>query len=76
MKGCRGCPSCCILVGDVKAELRMGEQPEEEDEDKAAGGGSRAEVGSGRLLGGTGAVGIIGNGGIDPAGVVVVVVIP
>jgi len=54
----------------------MGEQPVEEDEDKAAGGGSRAEVGSGRLLGGTGAVGIIGNGGIDAAGVVVVVVIP
>ena len=76
MKGCRGGGGggCCdILFGDVNAELRMGEPdgPEEEDCVDSGGGGSRADVGSGRLLGGTGAVGIIGKGGIDAGGVVV-----
>lgn len=46
------------LLGEVKAELRIGEPVVNE-----GGGGMSAEVG-GRLEGGTGAVGIIGNGGI------------
>ena len=46
------------LLGEVKAELRIGEPVVNE-----GGGGMSAEVG-GRLEGGTGAVGIIGNGGM------------
>ena len=61
MKGCRGCCPPIVLPGDVSAELRIGEP---EPDVKAPGGGSSAEVGIGRLLGGTGAVGIIGKGGI------------
>ena len=61
----RGCVGNCgkklglvlsNLFGDVKAELRMGDPV-------IGGGGIRADVG-GKLEGGTGAVGIIGNGGI------------
>ena len=54
------------LLGEVKAELRIGEPVVNE-----GGGGMSPEVG-GRLDGGTGAVGIIGNGGmlvVDVGGV-------
>ena len=46
------------LLGDVKAELRMGDPVV-----KDGGGGMRADDG-GKLEGGTGAVGIIGIGGM------------
>ena len=54
------------MLGDVKAEFRIGEPVVNE-----GGGGMSPEVG-GRLDGGTGAVGIIGNGGmlvVDVGGV-------
>lgn len=50
------------MLGEVRAELKMGDTVE--DKAGGGGGGGNKPVDCGKLDGGTGVVGIMGNGGI------------